>query len=75
VIVLRHVGRIMVLFQSVIVIVIGLYKRYELHLQEIRTTNKYLSTKQKNIPVCVFGVCVLHVHLTKCWVFLLINKS
>jgi hypothetical protein len=31
VIVLRHVGRIVVLFQSVIVIVIGLYKRYEIH--------------------------------------------
>ena len=31
VIVLRHVGRIVILFQSVIVIVIGLYKRYEIH--------------------------------------------
>jgi hypothetical protein len=30
-IVLRHVGRIVILFQSVIVIVIGLYKRYEIH--------------------------------------------
>jgi hypothetical protein len=34
--------------------------------EKTRTTNKYLSTKQKNILVCVFGVCVLHVHLTKC---------
>jgi hypothetical protein len=31
VIVLRHVGKIVILFQSVIVIVIGLYKIYELH--------------------------------------------
>jgi hypothetical protein len=31
VIVLSHVGRIVILFQSVIVIVIGLYKRYEIH--------------------------------------------
>jgi hypothetical protein len=31
VIVLRHVGRIVILFQSVIVIVIGLYKIYEIH--------------------------------------------
>jgi hypothetical protein len=31
VIVIRHVGRIVILFQSVIVIVIGLYKRYEIH--------------------------------------------
>ena len=29
--------------------------------EKTRTTNKYLSTKQKNIPVCVFGVYVLHV--------------
>jgi hypothetical protein len=27
----RHVGRIVILFQSVIVIVIALYKRYEIH--------------------------------------------
>jgi hypothetical protein len=31
VIVFKHVGRIVLLFQSVIVIVIGLYKRYEIH--------------------------------------------
>jgi hypothetical protein len=31
VIVLRCVERIVILFQSVIVIVIGLYKRYEIH--------------------------------------------
>jgi hypothetical protein len=31
VIVLRRVERIVILFQSVIVIVIGLYKRYEIH--------------------------------------------
>jgi hypothetical protein len=31
VIVPRHVGRIVILFQSVIVIVIGLYKIYEIH--------------------------------------------
>jgi hypothetical protein len=31
VIVLRHVGGIVILFQSVIVIVIGLYKIYEIH--------------------------------------------
>jgi hypothetical protein len=31
VIVLRYVGRIVILFQSVIVIVIGLYKIYEIH--------------------------------------------
>jgi hypothetical protein len=31
VIVLRYVGRIIILFQSFIVIVIGLYKGYELH--------------------------------------------
>jgi hypothetical protein len=31
VIVLRHVGRIVILFQSVIVIVIGLYKIYKIH--------------------------------------------
>jgi hypothetical protein len=43
--------------------------------EKTRTTNKYLSTKQKNIPIYVFGVCVLHVHLTKCWTFLLISKS
>jgi hypothetical protein len=30
-IILRHVGRIVILFQSVIVIVIGIYKRYEIH--------------------------------------------
>jgi hypothetical protein len=43
--------------------------------EKTRTTNKYLSTKQKNILVCVFGVCVLQVHLIKCWTFLLISKS
>jgi hypothetical protein len=31
VIVLRHIGRTVILFQSVIVIVIVLYKRYEIH--------------------------------------------
>jgi hypothetical protein len=31
VIILRHVGKIVILFQSVIVIVIGLYKRYGIH--------------------------------------------
>jgi hypothetical protein len=31
VIILRHVGRIVILFQSVIMIMIGLYKRYEIH--------------------------------------------
>jgi hypothetical protein len=31
VIILRHVGRIVIMFQSVIVIMIGLYKRYEIH--------------------------------------------
>jgi hypothetical protein len=31
VVVLRHVGRIVILFQFVRVIVIGLYKRYEIH--------------------------------------------
>jgi hypothetical protein len=35
-------------------------------IEKTRATNKYLSTKQKNISVCVCGVCVLHVHLTKC---------
>jgi hypothetical protein len=30
-IVLRHVGRVVILIQSVILIVIGLYKRYEIH--------------------------------------------
>jgi hypothetical protein len=36
VIVLRHVGRVVIFFQSiiVIVIVIGLYKRYEIHQRE-----------------------------------------
>jgi hypothetical protein len=34
-------------------------------IEKTRMTNKYLSTKQKNIPVCVFGVCVLYVHLIK----------
>jgi hypothetical protein len=38
------------------------------------TINTYRQSK-KNIPVCVFGVCVLHVHLTKYWTFLLISKS
>jgi hypothetical protein len=35
-------------------------------IEKTRMTNKYLSTKQKNISVCVFGVYILHVHLTKC---------
>jgi hypothetical protein len=34
VIVLRHVGSIVILFQSVIVIVIDLYKIYEIHYRE-----------------------------------------
>jgi hypothetical protein len=34
--------------------------------EKTRTTNKYLSTKQKNILICLFGVCILHVYLTKC---------
>jgi hypothetical protein len=41
--------------------------------EKTSTANKYLST-EKNIPVCVFGVCVLHVHLTKCWCWGLVLK-
>jgi hypothetical protein len=59
VIVLRHVGSIVILFQSVIVIVIrSIDMRYI--IEKTRTTNKYLSTKQKIYRyVClVFVYCM-----------------
>jgi hypothetical protein len=34
-------------------------------IEKTKMADKYLSTKQKHIGMCV-GVCVLHVHLTKC---------
>jgi hypothetical protein len=60
VIILRHVGSIVILFQSVIVIVIGLYKRYEIHYRENKNADKYLSTKQKTYRyLClVFVYCI-----------------
>jgi hypothetical protein len=51
VIVPKHVGSIVILFQYVIVIVIGLYKNMRYISEKTRTTSKYLSTKQNNIPV------------------------
>jgi hypothetical protein len=57
VIVLKHVGRIVILFQSVIVIVI--YTKYMRYISEnTKRTNKYLSTKQKNIGICVRCLCI-----------------
>jgi hypothetical protein len=64
VIVLRHVGCIVILFQSVIMI--DLYKIYEVHYRENKSGKQILIHKAKNISVCVCGICVLHVHLTKC---------
>jgi hypothetical protein len=67
VIVLKHVGSIVILFQSVILIVIDLYKIYEIHYRENKSDKQILIHKaKKNISGCVCGVCVLHVHLTKC---------
>jgi hypothetical protein len=62
VIVLRHVGSVMILFQSVIVIVIDLYKIYEIHYRENKRGKQILIHKAKKTyrSVCVvFVYCML----------------
>jgi hypothetical protein len=59
VIVLRHVGSIVILFQSVIVIVIGLYKRYEIHYRENKNGKQILIHKaKKHTSMCVWCLCI-----------------
>jgi hypothetical protein len=61
VIVLRHVGSIVILFQSVIVIVIviGLYKRYEIHYRENKNDKQILIHKAKrHTGMCFWCLCI-----------------
>jgi hypothetical protein len=60
VIILRHIGSIVILFQYVIVIVIDLYRRYEIHYRENKNHRQILiqKNKKKHIVMCVWCLCI-----------------